>query len=70
MSGLSAFKQSFKGDIVTPEDDGYSEAIARSSRKTSHANLARLVLIITRLVLCPLFLVLDNLAIVIHNAHR
>ena len=29
MSSLSAFKQSFKGDIVTPDDPGYSEAIAR-----------------------------------------
>jgi hypothetical protein len=29
MSGLSTFKQSFKGDIVTPDDDGYSEAISR-----------------------------------------
>jgi FAD/FMN-containing dehydrogenase len=29
MSGLSAFKQSFKGDIVTPDDEGYTEAIAR-----------------------------------------
>ena len=29
MSGLSTFKQSFKGDIVTPDDDGYFKAIAR-----------------------------------------
>ena len=29
MSGLSVFKQSFKGDIVTPDDDGYLKAIAR-----------------------------------------
>ena len=29
MSGLSEFKQSFKGDIVTPDDDGYTQAIAR-----------------------------------------
>ena len=29
MSGLSNFKQSFKGDIVTPDDDGYTQAIAR-----------------------------------------
>jgi FAD/FMN-containing dehydrogenase len=29
MTSLSTFKQSFKGDIVTPDDDGYSEAIAR-----------------------------------------
>ncbi|KAH9989514.1 hypothetical protein BJV77DRAFT_1130006 [Russula vinacea] len=29
MSGLSTFKQSFKGDVVTPGDDGYSEAISR-----------------------------------------
>ena len=29
MSTLSAFKQSFKGDIVTPDDTGYTEAIAR-----------------------------------------
>ena len=29
MSGLSEFKQSFKGDIVTPDDDGYNQAIAR-----------------------------------------
>ena len=29
MSSLSTFKQSFKGDIVTPDDDGYSQAIAR-----------------------------------------
>jgi FAD/FMN-containing dehydrogenase len=26
---LSTFKQSFKGDIVTPEDEEYTEAIAR-----------------------------------------
>jgi FAD/FMN-containing dehydrogenase len=29
MSTLSDFKQSFKGDIVTPNDAGYAEAIAR-----------------------------------------
>jgi FAD/FMN-containing dehydrogenase len=29
MSGLSEFKQSFKGDIVTPDDGGYAQAIAR-----------------------------------------
>jgi FAD/FMN-containing dehydrogenase len=29
MSSLPTLKQSFKGDIVTPEDDGYSEAISR-----------------------------------------
>src|SRR5260221_1906270 len=29
MSTLSAFKQSFEGDIVTPDDTGYTEAIAR-----------------------------------------
>jgi FAD/FMN-containing dehydrogenase len=29
MSGLSTFKQSFKGDIVTPDDDEYFKAIAR-----------------------------------------
>jgi FAD/FMN-containing dehydrogenase len=29
MSTLSAFKQSFKGDIVTPDDAGYAEAISR-----------------------------------------
>jgi len=29
MSGLPTFKQSFKGDVVTPDDDGYTEAIAR-----------------------------------------
>ncbi|KAI9454519.1 hypothetical protein F5148DRAFT_1229171 [Russula earlei] len=29
MSGISTLKQSFKGDIVTPEDEGYTEAIAR-----------------------------------------
>ena len=29
MSGLSIFKQSFKGDIVTPDDDGYFKAISR-----------------------------------------
>jgi FAD/FMN-containing dehydrogenase len=29
MSGLSTFKQSFKGDIVTPDDKGYTEAISR-----------------------------------------
>ncbi len=29
MSDLSEFKQSFKGDIVTPDDDGYNQAIAR-----------------------------------------
>ena len=37
MSGLSAFKQSFKGDIVTPEDDGYSEAIARWAANAERA---------------------------------
>ena len=31
MSGLSEFKQSFKGDIVTHDDEGYSQAIARWS---------------------------------------
>jgi hypothetical protein len=30
-SGLPTFKQSFKGDIVTPDDEGYTEAIARWS---------------------------------------
>jgi FAD/FMN-containing dehydrogenase len=29
MSGLSEFKQFLKGDIVTSEDDGYNQAIAR-----------------------------------------
>jgi FAD/FMN-containing dehydrogenase len=29
MSGLPTFKQYFKGDIVTPDDDEYAEAIAR-----------------------------------------
>ena len=29
MSSLPTFKQSLKGDIVTPDDDGYSEAISR-----------------------------------------
>lgn len=29
MSGLHEFKQSFKGDIVTPDDEGYTQAIAR-----------------------------------------
>jgi len=29
MSGLSEFKQSLKGEIVTPDDDGYTQAIAR-----------------------------------------
>ncbi len=29
MSGLTEFKQSFKGDIVTPGNEGYSQAIAR-----------------------------------------
>src|ERR1700733_2334130 len=29
MSGLLEFKQSFKGDIVTPDDEGYTQAIAR-----------------------------------------
>ena len=29
MSGLSEFKQSFKGDIVTPDDDGYAQSISR-----------------------------------------
>ncbi len=29
MSGLTEFKQSFKGDIVTPDDQGYTQAIAR-----------------------------------------
>jgi FAD/FMN-containing dehydrogenase len=31
MSGLSEFKQSFKGDIITPDDEGYTQAIARWS---------------------------------------
>jgi FAD/FMN-containing dehydrogenase len=31
MSVLSEFKQSFKGDIVTPDDEGYTQAIARWS---------------------------------------
>ena len=29
ITDFSAFKQSFKGDIVTPDDDGYTQAIAR-----------------------------------------
>jgi FAD/FMN-containing dehydrogenase len=29
MSSLSTFKQSFKGDVVTPDDADYTEAIAR-----------------------------------------
>jgi FAD/FMN-containing dehydrogenase len=29
MSVLPEFKQSFKGDIVTPDDEGYTQAIAR-----------------------------------------
>jgi FAD/FMN-containing dehydrogenase len=29
MSGLSELKQSLKGDVVTPDDDGYTQAIAR-----------------------------------------
>ena len=29
MSSLPDFKQSFKGDIVTPDDEGYTQAIAR-----------------------------------------
>ena len=29
MPGLLGFKQSFKGDIVTPDDEGYAQAIAR-----------------------------------------
>ena len=31
MSVLSEFKQFFKGDIVTPDDEGYTQAIARWS---------------------------------------
>jgi FAD/FMN-containing dehydrogenase len=31
MSGLPELKQSFKGDIVTPGDEGYTQAIARWS---------------------------------------
>jgi FAD/FMN-containing dehydrogenase len=31
MSDISSLKQSFKGDIVTPTDPGYKEAIARWS---------------------------------------
>ena len=31
MSVLPEFKQSFKGDIVTPDDEGYTQAIARFS---------------------------------------
>jgi FAD/FMN-containing dehydrogenase len=31
MSVLPEFKQSFKGDIVTPDDEGYTQAIARWS---------------------------------------
>ena len=30
MSGLPGFKQFFKGDILTPDDEGYTQAIARS----------------------------------------
>jgi FAD/FMN-containing dehydrogenase len=29
MSGLPTFKQSFKGDVVTPDDEGYTKAISR-----------------------------------------
>ena len=29
MSGLPEFKQSFEGDILTPDDEGYTQAIAR-----------------------------------------
>ena len=32
MSSLSTFQQSFKGDIVTPDDASYTEAIARWAR--------------------------------------
>lgn len=32
MSSLSTFRQSFKGDIVTPDDVSYTEAIARWAR--------------------------------------
>jgi len=31
MTSLLEFKQSFKGDIVTPDDEGYNQAIARST---------------------------------------
>jgi len=34
MSGLPTFKQSSKGDIVTPDDDGYTNAIARWAANT------------------------------------
>ena len=34
MSSLPEFKQSFKGDIVTPGDAGYTQAIARWSATT------------------------------------
>ena len=34
MSVLSEFKQSFKGDIVTPDDEEYAQAIARWSANT------------------------------------
>ena len=36
MSVLSEFKQSFRGDIVTPDDEGYTQAIARWSTLTEH----------------------------------
>ena len=34
MSDLQSFKQSFKGDVVTPSDADYSEAIARWAANT------------------------------------
>ena len=37
MSTLSAFKQSFEGDIVTPDDAGYTEAIARWPANSANA---------------------------------
>ena len=36
MSGLFEFKQFLKGDIVTPDDDGYSQAIAPWAANAEH----------------------------------
>jgi hypothetical protein len=41
---LSAFKQSYKGDVVTPDDPGYAEAIARwASNAECHARVVAFV---------------------------
>lgn len=35
MSALQALKSTFKGDLLTPDDDGYDQAIARWARNAA-----------------------------------